>query len=177
MTRICLLFLFTFCTQVSFGQDNSVIASIQVPKDSKLLIHTYAKGVQVYICTQDPKDTSNFTWILKEPFADLYSDSTYKQRIGKHYFTNGKTPTWESTDGSKVTGAKLVQVNSPDGIGIPWLLLKASLATGSGILTPTIFIQRINTKGGKAPILANRKQKGLSVEIPYTAEYLFYSKN
>jgi hypothetical protein len=177
MIRIYLLFLLALCTKVSFGQDSGVMASLQVPGSSKLLIHTYAKGIQVYICTQDTKDTSSFTWILKEPFADLYSDSTYKQLVGKHYFTNGKNPTWENIDGSKVTGAKLVQVNSPDGIGIPWLLLKASLTTGSGILTQTIFIQRINTKGGKAPVLANRKLKGLSVKIPYTAEYLFYGKD
>jgi Protein of unknown function (DUF3455) len=176
MVRICLSFLLTICSLLSFAQGNTA-RSIQAPKPSKLLIHTYAKGVQIYICTQDAKDTSSFTWTLKEPVASLFTDSTYTHPIGKHYFTNGKTPTWESTDGSKVTGAKLAQVNSPDANAIPWLLLKADITTGAGVLAQVFFIQRINTKGGKAPALALRTQKGQLVEVPYTAEYLFYSKD
>ena len=177
MIRIYQSLLLIFFTQLSFGQATGATASIQVPDGNKLILHTYAKGVQVYICTQDPKDTSNFTWILKEPIADLYTDSTYNNPVGKHYFTNGKNPTWESTDGSKVIGAKLAQVNSPDGNGIPWLLLKVTVTTGTGILTPATFVQRVNTKGGKAPVVANKSLKGQTAKIPYRAEYLFYSKD
>jgi hypothetical protein len=32
-------------------------------------------------------------------------------------------------------------------------------ANGTGILTPATFIQRIRTKGGKAPAMANASQK------------------
>ncbi len=177
MIRFNLSFLLIFCARLSFGQAAGVAASIQVPDGNKVILHTYAKGVQVYICTQDPKDTSNFTWVLKEPFADLYADSAHKNPVGKHYFTNGKNPTWESTDGSKVIGGKLMQVNSPDGSGIPWLLLKATIPSGTGVLSQATFIQRINTKGGKAPVAANKSLQGQLAKIPYTAEYLFYGKN
>jgi hypothetical protein len=177
MIRIYLSFLFIVCSHVCFGQGNAAMQSLQVPAGNRLAVHTYAKGVQIYICTQDANDSSKFTWILKEPKAQLYTDSTYKHLAGKHYFTDGKKPAWESNDGSKVIGAKLLQINSTDGAGIPWLLLKANQTSGNGILTPVTFIQRINTKGGKAPIAADNTQKGQLMEVPYTAEYLFYSKN
>jgi len=177
MIRIYLSVLLIFCARLSFGQAAAATTSVQPPDGNKVILHTYAKGVQVYICTQDPKDTSNYIWILKEPIANLYADSTYKNLVGKHYFTNGKSPTWESTDGSKVIGAKLAQVNSPDGSGIPWLLLKVALPTGNGVLAPATFVQRINTKGGKAPVEANKSMKGQLAKIPYAAEYLFYGKN
>ena len=156
-----------------FAQSND----IQVPQPRKLLVHTYAKGVQVYICTQDAKDTTNYIWTLKEPFANLYTDTTYNKPIGKHYFTDGKIPTWESADGSKVRGGKVAQVNSPDGNSIPWLLLKASANAGTGVLGQVIYIQRINTNGGKAPDNATKEQKGQLLNVLYTAEYLFYGRN
>jgi Protein of unknown function (DUF3455) len=173
MNRIYLSFLLALCSLAGFAQSNN----LQVPQPSKLFIHTYAKGVQVYICIQDAKDTSNYIWTLKEPFANLYSDTTYTKSIGKHYFTDGKTPTWESADGSKVLGAKLAQVNSPDVNSIPWLLLKASANAGTGVLAQIVYIQRINTKGGKAPANATKQQKGQLLNVLYTAEYLFYSKD
>jgi len=177
MIRFYLSFLLICVARFSFGQATGAATSIQVPDGNKVILHTYAKGVQVYICTQDPKDTSNYTWVLKEPVADLYADSAYKNPVGKHYFSGGKNPTWDNTDGSKVIGIKMAQVNSPDGNGIPWLLLRAAFPTGKGVFSPVTFVQRVNTKGGKAPIVANKDLKGQLAKIPYTAEYLFYGKN
>jgi hypothetical protein len=176
MIRTIFSFLLFFCTLAAFGQDIGIPASLQVPEGSKLILRAYAKGVQVYVCTQDPKDTSHYTWTFKEPRANLYADSSYNQLIGKHYFDAGKNPTWEDTDGSKVTGLKLQQANAPGGIAIPWLLLKATLTGGTGTLTRAMFIQRIYTKGGKAPAIAGNLHKGQIAEIPYTAEYIFYAE-
>ncbi len=176
MMRGIFSFVLVISTLVVFGQDSSIPVSIQVPAGSRLISHTYAKGVQVYVCTQDPKDSSHYTWTFKEPRANLYADSGYHQLAGRHYFDVGKNPTWEATDGSKVSGIKVQQANSPDGLAIPWLLLKATVTSGNGKLTPAAFIQRIRTKGGKAPAVATIANKGQSVEVPYTAEYLFYSE-
>jgi len=176
MIRVVSFAFLILCTLAAFGQDRNIPPAIQVNESSKLIIHAYAKGVQVYVCQQDPKDTSKFVWIFKAPRATLYADSSYQQVIGKHYFNQSGSPTWESTDGSSVSGAKLQQVNSPDQLAIPWLLLKATLTQGAGILKATTFIQRLFTKGGKAPVGADSWQKGKYVEIPYTAEYLFYSE-
>ena len=176
MIRIYLSVLLIFCARLSFGQAAAATTSVQPPDGNKVILHTYAKGVQVYTCTQDPSDTSHYLWTFKEPKANLYADSSYHNLVGKHYLDDGKNPAWEYNDGSKVTGVKIQQANSPDALAIPWLLLKAAATTGTGTLTPTVFIQRIYTKGGKAPAIADRLHKGQTVVIRYTAEYLFYSK-
>ena len=176
MIRTIFSLLLVFYTMAGFGQDKDIPYSIQVPEGSELILHTYARGVQIYMCTQDPRDTSRVVWTFNEPRANLYADSSYHQLIGKHYFDAGKNPTWEDTGGSKVTGLKVQQANAPGGVAIPWLLLKATINSGTGTLRSAVFIQRIYTKGGKAPAMADRLQKGQSLEVPYTAEYLFYAK-
>jgi len=176
MTRTILSLLLTVCTLAGFAQTQEVPASIKVTDDYKLIMHAYAKGVQVYVCIQDPTDTSRYVWTFSEPRANLYAAADYRELIGKHYLNPAKKPTWENTDGSTISGAKLQQADSPDGLSIPWLLLKGITPGGTGKLTPVVFIQRINTHGGKAPAIADRQHKGQVLEQPYTAEYLFYIK-
>jgi hypothetical protein len=176
MVRTIFSFFLICYTLVCFGQNNPIPLSIQVPGSSRLIRHAYAKGVQVYICTQDTKDTSRYTWTFTEPRANLYADSSYHQLIGKHYAGPGKNPTWEYTNGSRVSGVNVQQADSPDGVAIPWLLLKVAGTNGTGALTPVTFIQRLRTKGGKATAMANITQKGQSLEVPYTAEYFFYGQ-
>ncbi|MDP9076788.1 MAG: DUF3455 domain-containing protein [Bacteroidota bacterium] len=176
MTRTILSLLLVVGGLTCFAQTREVPDSLKVPGDCSLIMHANAKGVQVYICTQDPRDTSHYVWTFLEPRASLYAAIDTRQLIGKHYLNPAKKPTWESTDGSTISGAKLQQADSPDSLAIPWLLLKGITPGGTGKLTPVAFIQRINTKGGKAPATANRQQKGQLLEQPYTAEYLFYIK-
>jgi hypothetical protein len=150
---------------------SDVPANLKVPAGNQLFLHVYAKGIQIYRCVQDQKDTSRFSWIFVAPQADLYADADYKLSKGKHY----EGPTWESTDGSKVVGKKLQQADAPELAAIPWLLLSAASVTGSGTFSGTTFIQRINTHSGQAPpMAANRQHVGQAVGVQYTAEYLFY---
>ena len=176
MMRGIYSFILVLCTLVVFGQDSSIPASIAVPDGNRLIAHTYAKGVQVYVCTQDAKDSTRYTWVFKEPRAKLYADNGYHKLVGTHYFDAGKKPTWEATDGSKVSGVKVQQANSTDSTAIPWLLLQSVATEGSGEFTPVLFIQRIHTGGGKAPAIADKAHKGQLIEVAYTAEYLFYGK-
>jgi len=176
MARTIFSFILVFYTLTGLAQDKSIPLAIQVPAGNRLILHTYAKGVQVYVCLQYPTDTSRYTWAFAAPRANLYADSSYHQLIGKHYFDAGKNPTWEDTDGSKVNGVKLQQASQPGSNAIPWLLLKATATNGTGVLTPVTFIQRISTHGGKAPATAGSAQKGQTIEVPYTAEYLFWGK-
>ncbi len=175
MARTFFSFLLISYAFAGFAQNKDIPALLQVPQGSKLIMHTYAKGVQIYLCKQDSKDTSRYIWTFIAPHANLYDDSRYHHLVGKHYFDAGKNPMWEAADGSTVVGLKVQQANSPDSLAIPWLLLKMAATTGNGILTPVAFIQRIYTKGGKAPATADRQHAGQTVEVPYTAEYLFYS--
>jgi hypothetical protein len=176
MTRIIFSAFLLFCSLATFGQELNIPAPIQVPKDSKLILHVYAKGMQVYFCKQDTKDTSKYLWVFKGPVAVLYDDPARTHAIGKHYFDAANNATWEDTDGSKVAGTKVQQVNSPDSLAIPWLLVKAINTQGPGVLKAVTYVQRILTKGGKAPAKADASQKGEPFEAPYEAEYLFYSE-
>jgi len=174
--RGILSFTLVFYTLVVWGQDSSIPSPIQVPSSSRLIWHTYAKGVQIYVCTQDPKDSANYIWTFKEPRANLYADASYHQLVGHHYYDAEKNPTWETADGSKVSGKKVQQANSPDSTAIPWLLLQATARSENGRLKRAVFIQRIRTRGGKTPATGDRQHKGQSVEVAYTAEYFFYSR-
>jgi hypothetical protein len=103
----------------------------------------------------------------------LYTSVAFKTETGKHYLSTTGEPTWESTDGSKVSAVKVQQVASAT--SIPWLLLKATTTAGFGKLQTATYVQRLSTAGGKAPVTdADRAHKGQYVRVPYTAEYLFY---
>jgi hypothetical protein len=56
---------------------------------------------------------------------------------------------------------------------IPWLRLDAKNPQGPGIFANTTFIQRVNTTGGKAP-LVDGAFVGQVARVPYTADYFFY---
>jgi len=175
MARILFSSLLVFYALAGFGQSTAIPAAIQTPADSsKLIMHAYAKGVQIYVCTPNPKDSSQYVWTFAGPRANLYADSAYHLIVGKHYLGANKNPVWEDNDGSMVTGSKVHQANSPDGHAIPWLLLKAVATKGAGILTQVVFVQRINSRGGTAPAVASKTDSGRNLEVAYTAEYLFY---
>ena len=84
-------------------------------------------------------------------------------------------PTWELTDGSKVIGQPKGKAESPDGQGVPWLLLTAGQTSGSGALTKVLSIRRINTVGGQPPAEpADKTNAGQERRVDYTATYQFF---
>jgi hypothetical protein len=157
-----------------YGQTTT---GIDVPQDSKLLLHVFGKGVQIYVCSPTAGDSSRYMWTLREAKAELYASDAYRDVAGKHYFNAEHRPVWEGVDGGKVVGNKLRQADAPIAGAVPWLLLQAVSAPDAGVLKGTALIQRINTKGGKAPDSgADRAHQGQTIQVEYTAEYLFYSK-
>jgi hypothetical protein len=139
---------------------------LQAPADQKLLLQVHAKGDQVYSCKGDG---GNFAWALKAPDAQL-TDKDGKP-FGKHF----AGPSWEANDGSRVTGKAAVNVPSPDADSVPWLLVTVVSHDGNGVLSRASSIQRINTKGGKAPASGcDATHVGQEVRAPYSADYLFY---
>ena len=158
---------------VVHGQQTVPVA-VAVPTNTTIILHVYARGVQIYQCTQDMKDTSHYVWVFREPMATLFTSADYIKEVGKHYLNTTKNPTWELSDGSLISGIKLQQAPSPDSDAIPWLLLSGVAKSGKGRLTNVAFIQRLYTHGGLAPKNADQSQKGQILQVPYTAEYLFY---
>ena len=174
--RWVLAALLLFSMGRGYGQETAVPASIQVPAGSKLLLRVEGRGVQVYTCQVSAADTTQYVWVLLEAKAILYAGAEYGEKAVRHYFNAKHHPVWETEDGSSVEGTKLQQADAPDAGAIPWLLLKASSSSGTGPIVSTVFVQRINTKGGKAPAeRADVRQKGEKIEVAYSAEYLFYA--
>ena len=74
------------------------------------------------------------------------------------------------------TGKAAVTIASPDAESIPWLLVKVVSHDGNGILSRVTTIQRLNTKGGKAPGSGcDSDHVNQEVRVPYSADYFFYS--
>ena len=139
---------------------------LQPPADESLVFRLHGRGDQIYSCKMDG---AQFAWVLKAPDAQLF----YKngKLFGKHF----AGPSWEASDGSRITG-KAIAKASPDPDSIPWLLVNVVGHDGSGRLSRVATVQRLNTKGGKSPATGcDAAHVGGEVRVPYSAEYLFYA--
>jgi hypothetical protein len=140
---------------------------IQAPANEHLLLQVHAKGDQVYTCKEG---VTQFAWTLKAPDAQLLDKDG--KPFGKHF----AGPSWEASDGSRVTGKAVVDAPSPDADSIPWLLVNIVNHEGTGVLSRATSIQRLNTKGGKAPASGcDAAHAGQEVRVSYSADYLFYA--
>jgi hypothetical protein len=133
--------------------------ALAVPGGNKVHFHGNAIGVQIYTW-------SGTAWVFKAPEAVLYDND------GNIVAIHFAGPTWQSSSGSFVVGAKLAGV-TVDPTAIPWLLLRGVTSEGPGVLDGTTYIQRVNTVGGLAPSTPG-VNVGDEARVPYTAEYYFY---
>jgi hypothetical protein len=141
--------------------------ALQAPANEQLVLRVHAKGDQIYSCKVDGSQPG---WTLKAPEAQLFDK--YGRAFGKHF----AGPSWEASDGSRVVGKAAANVASPDADSIPWLLVKVVSHPGEGVLSQVASIQRINTKGGKAPVSGcDAARTGREVRVPYSADYLFFA--
>ena len=145
---------------------------ITAPSGYKMLFHVEAKGVQIYKAVKG--SSGGLEWVPEAPLADLFDANGAK--AGLHY----DGPSWEAADGSKVVRDKAEDVKSAPAPkpkeDIPWLLVKVKAAEGSeGRFTPTVYIQRLQTQGGKPPAELP-KRADTKVGVPYKAVYYFYGK-
>ena len=136
--------------------------ALKVPGNERLSLEAFAGGVQIYECAASGQ------WILKAPEAELMDRDGKK--IGRHY----AGPTWEASDGSKVTGEIRARENARSADDVPWLLLRAASASGYGALGRTTSIQRMDTVGGVPP--AGSCRPGAQARVPYRATYYFYRR-
>ena len=137
------------------------------PANEQLLLKVHARGDQIYTCKSDG---AQFTWTLKAPDAQLFDK--HGKPFGKHF----AGPSWEANDGSRVTGKAVVNVPSRQADSIPWLLINILSHDGKGVLSRATTIQRVKTKGGKAPASGcDASHAGQEVRVSYSADYLFYT--
>ena len=140
---------------------------LRAPADEQLDLQVYAKGDQIYFCKVDGTQAG---WTLKAPDAQLFDKDG--KTFGKHF----AGPSWEANDGSRVVGKAAANAPSPEADSIPWLLVKVVRHEGQGVLTRVTSIQRINTKGGKAPVSGcDPAHAGQEARVPYSADYVFFA--
>jgi uncharacterized protein DUF3455 len=149
----------------------SVPDAIQIEDGNKVFLVAHATGVQIYSCNPV---AGGYAWGLVAPRANLYGEN------GKLIATHSGGPTWQATDGSYVVARRIDGV-TVDSSAIQWLKLQATTAAAGpdgGRLAGTTWIQRVNTAGGLAPPAAecNTGTAGTIVEIPYTADYVFWKR-
>jgi hypothetical protein len=142
-------------------------SSVAAPKGALMLVETIADGVQIYAC--EAKDQS-YAWVFKAPEATLFDKAG--RQIGTHF----AGPSWKASDGSLVVGEVAGRADAPDGVSIPWLLLRAKSHDGSGAFAKAAFIRRAETKGGAAPkSTCDAGHAGEEARMRYSAVYQFFA--
>jgi hypothetical protein len=152
------------CTSAALAQAE-VPAALTPGEATHVIAALKASGTQIYVCKRD--SNNQLAWVFKAPSAELYDAS------GQLVVRHGAGPSWEASDGSKITGKVLQQAPNTDQPGsIPLLLLQASNAGGPGLLSAVRYVQRLDTRGGVAPS-GPCTQEGQEGRSPYLAEYVF----
>lgn len=149
--------------------DNAALPeAVRVPAGHVQSGFSVTRGGEItYECRAKKDMADQFEWAFVAPVATL---SDGNKNIGKYY----AGPTWESADGSKVTG-KQVAVAPHKAGAIPLQLVKANPAMGMGAMQGVSYIQRLNTQGGVAPSLpCTSMQSGARQVVSYQADYIFY---
>lgn len=180
-TATITMLLLTGCATTPFSQD-MLPSAVQVPIGHVVVLESTGTGKIAYECRTKmgkpgeekpaqgkPVGNADFAWALVGPDAKLTDRSG--KTIGRYY---GPPATWESSDGSIVTGAQVAIAPATAG-NLPLQLVKANPATGRGRMVGTTFIQRVATKGGVAPSSAcDAAAIGKKEIVNYQADYIFY---
>jgi hypothetical protein len=142
----------------------AAIAALAPPAGEQHAFTLAARGVQIYECRADANAAPG--WAFVAPDAELFDDSG--RRVGSH----GAGPFWQAQDGSRVVAAVKQRSDAPQAGAIPWLLLAATVRSGSGLFGEVSSIQRVDTRGGSAP--AGACAIGQVLRVPYAAAYHFF---
>jgi Protein of unknown function (DUF3455) len=144
--------------------------AIKVPDGHRVMLETVGVGEITYECRDKANTPGQTEWTFVGPKAVL-NDRAGKQ-VGDYF---GPPATWQAKDGSKVTGTQLAVAPADKG-AIPYQLVKANAAEGTGAMQGVSFIQRLATRGGVAPASACTAQnKGARQVVQYQADYVFWT--
>ena len=142
-----------------------------------VLIHAAGVGTQDYTCEQVTTDAgSSYQWVFVGPEAELRDCNATV--IGHHFASDGGAgaPEWMTVDNAYIIGKKSAAY-TPDGgaSSVPWLLLQTTSSGGTGPITSTEWVHRLDTDGGIAPTATcDSNNAGTTQKVGYTADYYFY---
>ena len=158
----------TMAPKNSYTQD-ALPDAVKVPAGHVVAMETHASGELTYECKDKAAMPGQAEWTFVGPKAGLMDRSG--KAVGKYY---GPPATWEANDGSKVTGTQVAVAPSGPG-NIPFQLVKANPASGSGAITGTTYIQRVALQGGAAPATGcSADTKGQRTVVMYQGDYIFW---
>ena len=146
-----------------------------LPNGNTRVATYYAVGVQKYKARiKAGSDPVSYEWVFVAPQADLYDITNAK--VGTH----GAGPFWATSPLDSIFGQQFSPARtapSPDPESIDWLLLMPKVGTiPTGIFADVDYIQRIATKGGKAP-LTPPTSLSETVDVKYKTVYRFTKIN
>jgi hypothetical protein len=157
------------------SENLTIPATVSVPENlpngNTRVATYYAVGVQKYKARiKAGSDPVSYEWVFVAPQADLFDITNAK--VGTH----GAGPFWSTSPLDSIFGQQFSPARtapSPDPESIDWLLLMPKVGTTStGIFADVDYIQRIATKGGKAP-LSPPASLTETVDVKYKAVYRF----
>ena len=142
---------------------------VKVPAGHKVALETVGVGEITYECRAKAAQAGAFEWVFVGPKAVL--NGRDGRAVGSYF---GPPATWQSMDGSAITGAQLAVAPAAAG-SIPLQLVKANPATGAGAMSGVSYIQRVATQGGVAPAAAcDAGAVGRKEIVKYQADYIFW---
>lgn len=149
--------------------DNAALPeAVRVPAGHMATMTTVGKGEITYECRAKAGMPGQHEWAFVAPVATLADPRG--AMVGRYY----GGPTWEASDGSKVTGKQVAVAPAMAG-SIPLQLVKAEPAMGMGAMQGVSYIQRLNTMGGVAPAApCTAEAVGQKRQVAYQADYVFY---
>src|SRR5262245_30483035 len=146
-----------------------------LPNGNSRVATFYAVGVQKYkaqvIAGSNPVA---YQWVFVAPQADLY-DITNK-KVGTH----SAGPDWQLSAADSMFGQAFNPPRTAPGdneTDIDWLLLMPKTGKApTGFFANVTYVQRIATKGGKAPTTHPAAESDV-IDVGYTAIYRFSKQN
>jgi len=162
-------------SQIAASENLVIPASVDLPTNAPngnaRVATFYAVGVQKYKAQEIAGSSPvAYQWTFVAPQADLY-DATNK-KVGNH----SAGPTWQLSAADSVFGQAYTPPRTApggDAGSIDWLLLMPKEGKSpTGIFADVSYVQRIATKGGKAPTVPPTAATDV-VEVGYTAVYRF----
>ena len=179
---------------------------ITPPAGNVAFLEGHAFGTQGYVCLPVTPGSSTASWTVNpaRPEATLFTKFFGQDlQIITHFLSPDANPnqfapdplpfgsaTWQSSFDSSKVWAQVLHGNvlpagpenpsCPNSGSIPCLMLQSIGSqdgpAGGSLLTPVTFVQRLNTKGGAAPVdgCSVSTDVGKQTLVPYTADYYFY---
>jgi hypothetical protein len=164
---------------IAASENLDMPAAIAVPENlphgNTRVATFYAVGVQKYKARiKTGSDPVTYEWLLVAPDAELYDVTN--ARVGTH----GAGPFWSTLPSDSIFAQHFSPARtspSPDPESVDWLLLMPKTGTTpTGIFAEVDYIQRIATKGGKAP-LTPPTNSNETVDVKYKTVYRFTKIN